>query len=45
MQAGARKYPEPPVDKQHLKKPGKEKKLEVKPMCDAPYYKGSAKSG
>ncbi len=43
MQAGARKYPEPPVDKQHLKKPGKEKNLEVKPMYDAPYYKGSAK--
>jgi len=43
MQAGARKYPEPPVDKQHLKKPGKEKDLEVKPMCDAPYYKGSGK--
>lgn len=43
MQAGARKYPEPPVDKQHLKKPGKEKNLEVQPMCDAPYYKGSGK--
>lgn len=43
MQAGARKYPEPPVDKQHLKKPGKEKDLELKPMCDAPYYKGSGK--
>ena len=43
MQAGARKYPEPPVDNQHLKKPGKEKDLEVKPMCDAPYYKGSGK--
>lgn len=43
MQAGARKYPEPPVDKQHLKKPGKENKLDVQPMCDAPYYKGSGK--
>lgn len=43
MQAGARKYPEPPVDKQHLKKPGKEKDLLVQPMCDAPYYKGSGK--
>jgi hypothetical protein len=43
MQAGARRYPEPPVDKQHLKKPGKEKDLEIKPMCDAPYYKGSGK--
>ena len=43
MQAGARKYPEPPVGNQHLKKPGKEKNLEVKPMYDAPYYKGSGK--
>jgi len=43
MQAGARKYPEPPVGKQHLKKPGLEKNLSVKPMCDAPYYKGSGK--
>ena len=43
MQAGARKYPEPPVGNQHLKKPGKEKNLEVKPMYDAPYYKGSEK--
>jgi NAD(P)-dependent dehydrogenase (short-subunit alcohol dehydrogenase family) len=43
MQAGARKYPEPPVDKQHLKKPGKEKNLDVQPMFDAPYYKGSEK--
>jgi NAD(P)-dependent dehydrogenase (short-subunit alcohol dehydrogenase family) len=43
MQAGARKYPEPPVDKQHLKKPGKEKNLNVQPMFDAPYYKGSEK--
>jgi NAD(P)-dependent dehydrogenase (short-subunit alcohol dehydrogenase family) len=43
MQAGARKYPEPPVAKQHLTKPGLEKRLSVKPMCDAPYYKGSGK--
>jgi hypothetical protein len=43
MQAGARKYPEPPVDNQHLKKPGLEKNLDVQPMCDAPYYKGSGK--
>lgn len=43
MQAGARKYPETPVAKQHLKKPGLEKNLEVKPMYDAPYYKGSGK--
>ncbi|MEO8111764.1 MAG: SDR family oxidoreductase [Ginsengibacter sp.] len=43
MQAGARKYPETPVAKQHLTKPGLEKNLEVKPMYDAPYYKGSGK--
>lgn len=43
MQAGARKYPEPPVAKQHLKKPGLQKKLVVEPMSDAPYYKGSEK--
>ena len=43
MQAGARKYPEPPMSRQHLKKPGKEADLGLKPMCDAPYYKGSDK--
>ncbi len=43
MQAGARKYPEPPISGKHLLKPGLEKKLEVKPMYDAPYYKGSGK--
>lgn len=43
MQAGARKYPELPMDKQHLKKPGLEKKLNLEPMYDAPYYKGSDK--
>ena len=43
MQAGARKYPEPPMSRQHLKKPGKEADLGLQPMCDAPYYKGSDK--
>ncbi len=43
MQAGARKYPQPPMPKQHLDKPGKEKDLWEKPMYDAPYYKGSGK--
>lgn len=43
MQAGARKYPEPPVGKKHLEKPGVEAELDAKPMCDAPYYKGSGK--
>lgn len=43
MQAGARKYPEPPLSGPHLKKPGNEKDLSVQPMCDAPFYKGSGK--
>ncbi len=43
MQAGARKYPEPPMTKQHLDKPGNEGDLRLRPMYDAPYYKGSEK--
>ena len=43
MQAGARIYPVPPLPNQHLKKPGKEADLELKPMYDAPHYKGSEK--
>src|SRR6187200_355963 len=43
MQAGAREYREPPLSKQHLEKPGLEKDLSIKPMYDAPYYKGSEK--
>lgn len=43
MQVGARKYPEPPLVAQHLKKPGLEADLELSPMFDAPYYKGSEK--
>lgn len=43
MQAGARTYPEPPLVRQHLTKPGLEKKLKIQPMCDAPFYKGSDK--
>jgi NAD(P)-dependent dehydrogenase (short-subunit alcohol dehydrogenase family) len=43
MQAGARIYPEPPLPKQHLKKPGHEADLELAPMYDAPHYKGSEK--
>lgn len=43
MQAGARKYPGPPVGKQHLAKPGNEHDLDLQPMCDAPFYKGSGK--
>lgn len=43
MQAGARRHPEPPMPKQHLKKPGKEADLALQPMYDAPFYKGSGK--
>jgi NAD(P)-dependent dehydrogenase (short-subunit alcohol dehydrogenase family) len=43
MQAGARPYPEPPLPKQTLVKPGLEADMEVKPLYDAPYYKGSGK--
>ena len=42
-QTGAREYPTPPFPKQHLEKPGLEADLELKPMWDAPYYKGSGK--
>lgn len=43
MQAGARVYPEPPMEKTSLAKPGTEALLQQQPMCDAPYYKGSDK--
>jgi NAD(P)-dependent dehydrogenase (short-subunit alcohol dehydrogenase family) len=43
MQAGARRYPEPPFPKQHQPKPGKEHKLDPSPMYEAPYYQGSNK--
>ncbi len=43
MQAGARPYPEPPMPAQHQAKPGSEARLALKPMYDAPYYKGSGK--
>lgn len=43
MQAGAREYPEPPLSKQHLEKPGIEAELKLSPMYDAPYYLGSEK--
>src|SRR5213079_3425145 len=43
MQAGARVYPAPPLHGQHLQKPGHESELDLKPMYDAPYYKGSEK--
>lgn len=43
MQAGAREYPVPPLPAQHQAKPGSEADLALKPMYDAPYYKGSGK--
>jgi NAD(P)-dependent dehydrogenase (short-subunit alcohol dehydrogenase family) len=43
MQAGARRYPEPPFPKQHLAKPGEESELDLAPMYEAPHYKGSEK--
>src|SRR5579871_4356304 len=42
-QTGARDYPFPPLPAQHLEKPGNESELELQPMWDAPYYKGSGK--
>ena len=43
MQAGARRYPEPPFPKQHQPKPGHEFKLDPEPLYDAPFYRGSGK--
>ncbi|MDO8900655.1 MAG: SDR family oxidoreductase [Phenylobacterium sp.] len=43
MQAGARPYPVPPLPQQHLRKPGREADLELEPMFDAPFYRGSGK--
>lgn len=43
MQAGARRYPEPPFPKQHQAKPGHETAVDPRPLYDAPYYLGSKK--
>src|SRR6185503_6709371 len=43
MQAGAREYPVPPLPGQHLQKPGLEAQMDLKPMWNAPYWKGSGK--
>ena len=43
MQAGARRYPEPPFPPQHQAKPGLEAALDPAPMYDAPFYRGSGK--
>ena len=43
MQAGARRYPEPPLPRQHRAKPGHESHIDPRPMYEAPYYQGSDK--
>ena len=43
MQAGARPYPEPPFDIEGLDKPGIQAELDLEPMGDAPYWRGSGK--
>jgi NAD(P)-dependent dehydrogenase (short-subunit alcohol dehydrogenase family) len=43
VQTGQRRYPEPPLPKQHQKKPGIEAKLKPRPQYQAPEYLGSAK--
>ncbi len=43
MQAGARRYPEPPMPRQHQPKPGAEQAVEPAPMYEAPFYLGSSK--
>jgi NAD(P)-dependent dehydrogenase (short-subunit alcohol dehydrogenase family) len=43
MQAGARRYPEPPFPEQHQAKPGHETKVDPAPLYEAPYYLGSKK--
>jgi len=42
-QTGAREHPAPPMPSQHMKKPGLEKDMELKPQFEAPAYKGSGK--
>jgi len=43
MQAGARRYPEPPFALEDGAKPGSEAGLKLAPMYDAPFWKGSGK--
>jgi NAD(P)-dependent dehydrogenase (short-subunit alcohol dehydrogenase family) len=42
-QLGTRRYPEPPLPKQHLDKPGNEHELEPRPLYAAPGYRGAGK--
>ena len=43
VQAGERKYPQPPQPKQRQEKPGLESELEPRPEYQAPEYRGSGK--
>ncbi len=43
LQPPGRKYPEPPLPKQHQQKPGIEAELEPRPQYEAPGYRGSGK--
>ena len=43
MQAGARRYPEPPFPDEAKSKPGIETGQSLAPMYDAPFWKGSGK--
>jgi NAD(P)-dependent dehydrogenase (short-subunit alcohol dehydrogenase family) len=43
VQAGARRYPVPPMPRQHVAKPGSEKAIQPAPMYEAPFYLGSSK--
>lgn len=43
VQAGSRRYPENPLPRQHLKKPGLESELKPRPEYRAPAYRGSGK--
>jgi NAD(P)-dependent dehydrogenase (short-subunit alcohol dehydrogenase family) len=43
VQVGPRRYPEPPLPKQHLEKPGRESELKPRPSYQAPAYRGSGK--
>src|ERR1700759_5698610 len=43
MRPGARRYPAPPMPRQHQPKPGHESELKPPPMYDAPFYHGSGK--
>ena len=43
LQAKLSNYPAPPMPTKHLDKPGLESELELKPMFEAPHYRGSGK--